>query len=149
MNKYNLGFISDEDIYNHVKATVQCFQQDLFCHVGNDWKTSVDGFDAVNEERHIYVLWIDNPLKLKDKDKRYIMIKLFDCLLKDKKAECYVVDTTDTSLRKFTWKYEVSGQVYQDKRIHGVSIGTFYDVVFNESGCYQKNRGVLQNVLAD
>lgn len=61
MNKYNLGFISDEDIYNHVKVTVQCFQQDLFCHVGNDWKTSVDGFDVVNEERQFMLYLLIHP----------------------------------------------------------------------------------------
>ena len=39
MNKYNLGYISDEDIYNHIKATVGCFHRDLFRHIGNGWKS--------------------------------------------------------------------------------------------------------------
>lgn len=147
MNKYNLGFISDEDIYSHVKSTVRCFHQNLFRHIGNGWKTSVDGFDAMNTERHIYSLWLDNPLELKDKDRRYIMIKMFDCLLKDKEAECYVVDTTDTSSRTFLWSYEAEGQVYQHERIHGVSIGTFYDIALGGEGCLRKVCGVLQDVL--
>lgn len=149
MNKYNLGFISDEDIYNHVKASVRCFHQNLFRHIGNGWKTSVDGFDAVNTERHIYSLWMDNPLELKDKDKRNIIIKMFDCLLKDKEAECYVVDMTDTSSKDFLWNYETEGQTYQHKHIHGVSIGTFYDVAFGGEGCLRKVGGVLQDVLTD
>lgn len=80
MNKYNLGFISDEDIYNHVKTTMEGFHLNLFRHIGNGWKTSVDGFDVVNEERHIYSLWIDNPLEQNDKEKKHIMIRMFDCL---------------------------------------------------------------------
>lgn len=147
MNKYNLGFISDEDIYNHVKTTVKYFHQNLFHHIGNGWKTSVDGFDVANEERHIYSLWIDNPLELKDKERRYIMIKMFDCLLKDKEAECYVVDTADTSSRTFLWSYEAEGQFYQHEHIHGVSLGTFYDIALDGERCLRKIRGVLQDVL--
>ena len=29
MNKYNLGFISDEDIYNHVKTTVLQYRKNI------------------------------------------------------------------------------------------------------------------------
>ena len=29
MNKYNLGFISDEDIYNHVKTTVLQYRRNI------------------------------------------------------------------------------------------------------------------------
>lgn len=29
MNNYNLGFISDEDIYNHVKATVLQYRRNI------------------------------------------------------------------------------------------------------------------------
>lgn len=108
MRNYNLGFISDEDIFNHVRDTVRrysasislrdfnknlidpikltfdakvygrsmeeivvsecmrqmdksnnnhigCFHQNLFRYAGNGWTVPSEGFDVVNEERHIFV----------------------------------------------------------------------------------------------
>lgn len=108
MRNYNLGFISDESIYNHVRETVvrysaglslrefnknivdpikltfdakiygrtveevvasECirqmdksnnnhigyFHQNLFRYAGNGWTVPSEGFDVVNEERHIFV----------------------------------------------------------------------------------------------
>lgn len=59
MRNNNLGFISDEKIYNHVRETVTrysaSFHQNLFRYAGNGWTVPPEGFDVVNEERHIFV----------------------------------------------------------------------------------------------
>lgn len=53
MRNNNLGFISDEDIYNHVRETVLqygleistsgYFNLNIFKYAGNGWKVSQDG----------------------------------------------------------------------------------------------------------
>ena len=184
MNKYNLGFISDEDIYNHVKTTVLQYRRNidlkkldknvdfikltfdtkiygemdenyiayvhqcLFKNANKDWTTSNKGFDVVNEKRHIYSLFTDTS-KMKRKQKCSLMIKMFDKILKDDKAHCYVVDISDCSQKDAHFTYEVDKQTLQDERIHHVSVRTFYDLAFGEKDCYLKIGEVLPIVLED
>ena len=185
MNIYNLSFISDEDIYNHVKTTVLqyrrnidlkefnkniidpikltfdakiygemdedyigYFHQSLFKYVNEDWMTSYNGFDVVNEKRHIYSFFTDAS-KMKRKHKCSIMIKMFDKVLKDDKAHCYVVDISDCSQKDAHFTYDVDKQTLQDERIHHVSVSTFYDLAFEEKDSYLKVAKILSNVLGD
>lgn len=45
MRNYNLGFISDKNIYHHVQ----------------------EGFDVVNEEKHIFACLLESPKSLPKK----------------------------------------------------------------------------------
>ena len=36
MHKYNLGFISDEDIYEHVKMTVEAYRREITLNQFNE-----------------------------------------------------------------------------------------------------------------
>ena len=103
--------------------TVANFKTELYPQLSKEDKKLID----------LFYLKFDNENLLK--------------LLKDKEAECYVVDTADTSSRTFLWSYEAEGQVYQHEHIHGVSIGTFYDIALGGEGCLRKVCGVLQEVL--
>ncbi len=111
MHNYNLGFISDQDIYEHVKNTVlkyrvfidlkqfnhnvidpikltfdakvygksfeeiieaECirqidkgntnhigyFHQNIFRYAGDGWEVPNMGFDVVNEEKHIFCVFL-------------------------------------------------------------------------------------------
>lgn len=161
MNKYNLGFISDEDVYNRLKASVlevgfkdypldiDCIHLHLLKSIRNKRIISIEGFDIVDEEQKIYSLLKTNTTTMKRNEKRKVMIKLFDKLLKDPDAQCYVVNLTDDLPKDDIWVYEANGQVYQNKRIHHVSINTFYDVVLGEKGYYQKVYNILPSILAD
>ena len=110
---------------------------------------SIEGFDFVDEEQKIYSLLKSNTTGMKRNEERKVMIKLFDKLLKDPDAQCYVVDLTDDLPKNDIWVYKASGQVYQDKRIHHVSINTFYDIVLGEKGYYQRIYNILLSILAD
>lgn len=185
MNKYNLGFISDEDIYNHVKTTVlqyrknidlkefnkniidpikmtfdaniygemskdyiSYFHQCIFNYANEDWTTSNNGFDVVNKKRHIYSLFTDTS-NMKRKHKCSLMIKMFDKILKDDKAHCYVVDISDCSQKDAHFTYKANKQTLQDDRIHHVSVRTFYDLAFGEKDSYLKIGEVLPEILGD
>lgn len=124
------------------------FHQCLFKYANKDWTTSNKGFDVVNEKRHIYSLFTDTS-KMKRKHKCGLMIKMFDKILKDDKAHCYVVDISDCSQKDADFTYEVDKQTLQDERIHHVSVRTFYDLAFGEKDSYLKIGEVLPIVLED
>ena len=206
MKKYNLGFISDEDIYNHVKATVlqyrrnidlkefnkniidpikltfdakiygqtmqqtiesECirqidktnnnrigyFHQYLFKFAGNGWVVPDNGdqggFDVLNDERHIYAILRNKPSKMKHQAKRTSMIRMFDKILKDKDAVCYLVDMSECSSKDYPWKLNIDSNTYENANIRYVSIKSFYDIAFEKSDTYEMVCNVLPNILSD
>ena len=118
MRNYNLGFISDENIFS------------LFQNVGNGWTVSTDRFDLANEGRHIYSFIRPDAEKMSDRQMRYLMIKMFDKVIKDKDAHCYVVDLNAPSQLDAPWTYKADGQTYWHERLHHTSIATFLDLAF-------------------
>lgn len=134
MNKYNLGFISDEVIDNHaIIMTTDCvgFHQRLIAQTGDDWELSINGFDVANTKRHIYSFLRTDISKISDKQMRYLMIKMFDKIIKDKDAHCYVVDLNAPSWLDELLTYRTGGQAYWHERLHHTSIATFLNLAFN------------------
>lgn len=202
MRNYNLGFISDENIYNHVRETVtrysasidlkefnkniidpikltfdakvygrsmeevvasECirqmdksnnnhigyFHQNLFRYAGNGWTVPPEGFDVVNEERHIYACLLDNPKSLTKKKKNSLMIRCFDKQIHDKGAVCYIVNMSDHSGKDETWKADDIEDDFSSKDMRLVSIDRFYEIVFNDKTAYQRICDVLPQILED
>lgn len=202
MRAYNLGFISDENIYNHVKETVlrysanidlkefnkniidpikltfdakvygrsmeevvaaECirqmdksnnnhigyFHQNLFRYAGNGWSVSTQGFDVVNEERHIFACLIENVNNLPKKKSNALFIHCFDKLLKDNKAICYIVNLNDYSGTEELWKFVDKNDTFSSNNLRLVSIDRFYTIVFNEIDAYQKVCDTLPAILED
>lgn len=202
MRNYNLGFISDENIYNHVRETVtrysasidlkefnkniidpikltfdakvygrsmeevvasECirqmdksnnnhigyFHQNLFRYAGNGWMVPPEGFDVVNEERHIYACLLDNPKSLTKKKKNSLMIRCFDKQIHDKGAVCYIVNMSDHSGKDETWKADDIEDDFSSKDMRLVSIDRFYEIVFNDKTAYQRICDVLPQILED
>ena len=202
MRHYNLGFISDEDIYNHVKETVmrysasinlrefnknivdpikltfdakvygktmeevvasECmrqmdksnnnhigyFHQNLFRYAGHGWTVPPEGFDVVNEEMHIFVEMKNNLNKMKHKEQRLMMMRMFDKLLKDSKATCLMVDLSKYNSVEMPWIVDVDGCKYSDERIKYCSISRFYEIAFGHKDAYQVLCSSLPTILSD
>ena len=202
MRNYNLGFISDENIYKHVKETVmrysasidleafnkniidpikltfdskvygrtmeeviasECmrqmdksnnnhigyFHQNLFRYAGNGWTVPEEGFDVVNEEKHIFSVFHDNPFEMKRKNKIKLMIKMLGKVLTDEEAVCYIVDTSKHIHQEESWSIEIDKQICGDERIRYISIPAFYDKAFCQNGCYQNVLHIFPMVLED
>ncbi len=199
MNKYHLGFISDEDIFNHVKETVQrysanidlkefnkniidpikltfdakvygrtmeevvaaeCirqmdksnnnhigyFHQNLFRYAGNGWSVPTEGFDIVNEERHIYAYLFYAHEKFTQKDINSMLIRCFDKKIREKEAVFYVVDVNDHSRAEEAWR--VYDNIDSDF-VRLVSIDRFYEIAFPQEDAYRKLCDVLPQIVND
>lgn len=201
MKSYNLGFISDKDIFNHVKETVlrysanidlaafnksiidpikltfdakvygrtieevvasECmrqmdksnnnhigyFHQNLFRYAGNGWMVPKEGFDVVNEERHIYALLNDDVSKMKTAIKNKVVMKFMNQLMKDEKAICMIVDLANYSYVEKSWSIDGEDGYFDDK-FRYISINGFYEVVFGKTNAYKQIVDVLPVILSD
>jgi len=201
MKSYNLGFISDKDIFNHVKETVlrysanidlaafnkniidpikltfdakvygrtieevvasECmrqmdksnnnhigyFHQNLFRYAGNGWTVPKEGFDVVNEERHIYALLNDDVSKMKTAIKNKVVMKFMNQLMKDEKAICMIVDLANYSYVEKSWSIDGKDGYFDDK-FRYISINGFYEVVFGKTNAYKQIVDVLPVILSD
>ena len=202
MKQYNLGFVSDEEIYNHVRETVmrysanidlkvfnknivdpikltfdakvygrtmeevvasECmrqmdksnnnhigyFHQNLFRYAGNGWTVPTEGFDVVNEERHIFVEMKNKPSKMKHSAKRALAIKAYDKLLHDKDATVMIVDMQNLSGINVPWMIRMDDMSFVNERLRIVSIDKFYDLIFSHDGAYSQICNALPTILSD
>lgn len=202
MKKYNLGFISDKDIFEHVKETVQrysaninlkefnkniidpikltfdakvygrtmeevvaseCirqmdksnnnhigyFHQNLFRYAGNGWSVPVEGFDVVNEEKHIFVEMKNKHNTMNSAAAQKTYMKMQNKIIRDSKATCMLVEVIATRSQNKTWIATVDKEQFKNENIRRVSIDKFYEIVFNDSLAFVKLCRVLPKVLDD
>jgi hypothetical protein len=202
MNKYNLGFISDEDIYNHVKQTVmlysanidlkafnkniidpikltldskvygrsmeeiiasECmrqmdksnnnhigyFHQNLFRYAGNGWTVPTEGFDVVNEERHIFVEMKNKHNTMNSASSQKTYMKMQHKIVRDSKATCMLVEVIATRSQNKTWVVTVDKERFNNENIRRVSMDKFYEIVFDDSEAFVKLCKALPAIIDD
>jgi hypothetical protein len=202
MNKYNLGFISDEDIYNHVKQTVmlysanidlkafnkniidpikltfdskvygrsmeeiiasECmrqmdksnnnhigyFHQNLFRYAGNGWTVPTEGFDVVNEERHIFVEMKNKHNTMNSASSQKTYMKMQHKIVRDSKATCMLVEVIATRSQNKTWVVTVDKERFNNENIRRVSMDKFYEIVFDDSEAFVKLCKALPTIIDD
>ena len=202
MRAYNLGFISDTDIYNHVKETVlrysanidlkkfnknivdpikltfdakvygrtiedvvaaECirqmdksnnnhigyFHQNLFRYAGNGWTVPEQGFDVVNEERHIYVEMKNKHNTMNSAASQKTYMKMQNKIVRDSRATCMLVETIATHSQNKTWIVTVDKEQFNNENIRRVSMDKFYEIVFGDSLAFVKLCKILPSILDD
>lgn len=202
MRAYNLGFISDTDIYNHVKETVlrysanidlkkfnknivdpikltfdakvygrtiedvvaaECmrqmdksnnnhigyFHQNLFRYAGNGWTVPEQGFDVINEERHIYVEMKNKHNTMNSAASQKTYMKMQNKIVRDSRATCMLVETIATHSQNKTWIVTVDKEQFSNENIRRVSMDKFYEIVFGDSLAFVKLCKILPSILED
>ena len=202
MNKYNLGFISDEDIYNHVRETVmlysasidlkafnkniidpikltfdskvygrsmeeviasECmrqmdksnnnhigyFHQNLFRYAGNGWKVPTEGFDVVNEEKHIFVEMKNKHNTMNSASSQKTYMKMQHKIVRDSRSTCMLVEAIATRSQNKTWIVTVDKERFNNENIRRVSMDKFYEIVFNDSEAFVKLCRALPSIIDD
>ena len=202
MRKYNLGFIPDEDIFEHVKETVmrysanidlaafnkniidpikltfdakvygrpieeviasECirqmdksnnnhigyFHQNLFRYAGNGWTVPKEGFDVVNEERHIFVEMKNKHNTMNSSASAKTYMKMQHKIVRDSKATCLLVETIATQSQNKTWIVTVDGEQFNNDHIRRVSMDKFYEIVFGDKLAFSKLCRALPDILDD
>ena len=202
MKKYNLGFISDNNIFRHVKETVQrysanidlkefnrntvdpikltfdakvygrtmeeviaseCmrqmdksnnnhigyFHQNLFRYAGNGWSVPEQGFDVVNEEKHIFVEMKNKHNTMNSAAAQKTYMKMQQKIIRDSKATCMLVEVIATRSQDKTWIATVDKERFENEHIRRVSIDKFYEIVFNDPLAFVKLCKALPTILDD
>lgn len=202
MRNYNLGFISDEDIFNHVRDTVrrysasislrdfnknlidpikltfdakvygrsmeeivvpECmrqmdksnnnhigyFHQNLFRYAGNGWTVPSEGFDVVNEERHIFVEMKNKHNTMNSAASQKTYIKMQNKIVRDSRATCMLVEVIATKSQNKTWIITVDKEQFNNEHIRRVSMDKFYEIVFGDALAFSKLCRALPDILDD
>lgn len=202
MREYNLGFISDENIYNHVKETVlrysasldlkkfnkniidpikltfdakvyrrtmeevvasECmrqmdksnnnhigyFHQNLFRYAGNGWTVPTEGFDVVNEERHIFVEMKNKHNTMNSAASQKTYMKMQNKIVRDSRATCMLVETIATRSQNKTWIVTVDKEQFNNENIRRVSMDKFYEIVFEDASAFARLCKALPDILDD
>ncbi len=202
MREYNLGFISDENIYNHVRETVlrysanidlskfnkniidpikltfdakvygrtmeeviasECmrqmdksnnnhigyFHQNIFRYAGNGWIVPTEGFDVVNEERHIFVEMKNKHNTMNSAASQKTYMKMQNKIVRDSRATCMLVETIATRSQNKTWVVTVDKEQFKNENIRRVSMDKFYEIVFEDSLAFVKLCKTLPDILDD
>lgn len=202
MRNYNLGFISDENIYEHVKETVmrysasidlaafnkniidpikltfdskvygrtmeeviasECmrqmdksnnnhigyFHQNLFRYAGNGWTVPEEGFDVVNEERHIFVEMKNKHNTMNSAAGQKTYIKMQNKIVRDSKATCMLVEAIATRSQNKTWIVTVDKERFNNENIRRVSMDKFYEIVFGDAEAFVKMCRALPDIIDD
>lgn len=199
---YNLGFISDEDIYNHVKETVQrysvsidlnefnsnivdpikltfdakvygrtleeviaseCFRQmdksnnnhigyfhqNLFRYAGNGWEVPAEGFDVVNNNRHIFVEIKNKHNTMNSAASQKTYMKMQNKIVRDSRATCMLVEVIAKKSQNKTWVVTVDKEQFNNEHIRRVSMDKFYEIVFEDPLAFAKLCRALPVILDD
>ena len=202
MRNYNLGFISNENIYNHVRETVlrysaninlkefnkniidpikltfdakvygrtmeevvasECirqmdksnnnhigyFHQNLFRYAGNGWMVPTEGFDVVNEEKHIFVEMKNKHNTMNSASSQKTYMKMQNKIVRDSRATCMLVETIATKSQNKTWVVTVDKEQFNNDHIRRVSIDKFYEIVFDDTYAFAKLCKALPIILDD
>lgn len=199
---YNLGFISDEDIYNHVRETVQrysvsidlnefnsnivdpikltfdakvygrtleeviaseCFRQmdksnnnhigyfhqNLFRYAGNGWEVPEEGFDVVNNNRHIFVEIKNKHNTMNSAASQKTYMKMQNKIVRDGRATCMLVEVIAKRSQNKTWVVTVDKEQFNNEHIRRVSMDKFYEIVFEDPLAFAKLCKALPVILDD
>ena len=202
MQDYNLGFISNENIFNHVRETVlkystninlkefnkniidpikltfdskvygrnmeevildECirqmdkhnnnhvgyFHQNIFRYAANGWSVPTEGFDVVNEERHIFVEMKNKHNTMNSASSQKTYMKMQNKIVRDSRAVCMLVEVIANRSQDKTWVVSVDKEQFNNDHIRRVSIDKFYGIVFGDSLAFMKLCRALPNILDD
>ena len=166
MHDYNLGFISNENIYQHVKKTVEGyrrenglitinaimirdFHKNILHYAPNGWIIPEKGFDVENQERHIFVEMKDRHITMNSLSSQYTYIKMQQKLLEDDEAICYLVEYLSTKSRDEIWEFSLDNTLYSHERIRRMSLDRFYTLVFKDNEAYSKLHNKLPEIISD
>lgn len=202
MNTYNLGFITSDDIYNHVKDTISkyrfqmnlkdfnknlidpikltfdskvygksieeiieneilrqidksntnhigYFHQNIFKYMGSDWEVPEEGFDVINEDKHLFVEMKNKHNTMNSASAQKTYIKMQSKILEDDQAICMLVEVIAKNSQDIDWKITLDKKPYKNNRIRRVSIDKFYEIVTGDKDAFRKLCQILPTIIED
>jgi hypothetical protein len=135
----------DKSNNNHIGY----FHQNIFRYAGNGWIVPTEGFDVVNEERHIFVEMKNKHNTMNSAASQKTYMKMQNKIVRDSRATCMLVETIATRSQNKTWVVTVDKEQFNNENIRRVSMDKFYEIVFEDSLAFVKLCKTLPDILDD
>ena len=125
------------------------FHQNIFRHISDEWSVPKQGFDLVNEEKHIYVEMKNKHNTMNSSSAQKTYIKMQSMLLKSAENRCFLVEVIAKKSQNSPWKISLDGVPHTHEYIRRVSMELFYEMVTGDADAFRKLCEVLPMVLDD
>lgn len=135
----------DKSNNNHIGY----FHQNLFRYAGGGWSVPSEGFDVVNEEKHIFVEMKNKHNTMNSAAAQKTYMKMQNKIIRDSKATCMLVEVISTRSQNKTWIATVDKEQFDNEHIRRVSIDKFYEIVFGDPMAFVKLCKALPIILDD
>lgn len=128
---------------------IGAFHQQLFSFAKMGWVVPKQGFDLVNEERHIYceIKNKHNTMNSASSQKTYMQMQAK--LLDDDQGQCFLVEVIAKKSQNIKWAMSLNGKPYSHERIRRISMDQFYEIVFGDRLAFYKLCNALPVILDD
>ena len=144
--------VSSECIRQMDKANnnhIGYFHQNLFRYVGNGWIVPQEGFDVINEDKHIFVEMKNKHNTMNSASSQKTYMKMQNKIVRDSRAVCMLVEIIAKKSQNVTWIVTVDKEQFSNDKIRRVSIDKFYELVFDDKTAFCKLCRALPEILDD
>lgn len=136
----------DKSNTNHIGF----FHQNIFSVIGQpDWEVPQKGFDIINKSEMIFVEIKNKHNTMNSNSSAKTYMKMMDHIMKNPKANCYLVEVIATNTQNKSWTVTVDGVKLSDQRIRRVSIDKFYEIVTGDKLAFSKLCQALPRIIED
>ncbi len=125
------------------------FHQNIFRYISDEWSVPKQGFDLVNEAKHIYVEMKNKHNTMNSSSAQKTYIKMQSMLLKSAENRCFLVEVIAKKSQNVPWKISLDGVPHTHEYIRRVSMELFYEIVTGDADAFKKLCEVLPMVLDD
>ena len=165
LKDYELSFISNEDLFFHVKETIDfkltrevaiptlqynnVFHQRLLKSIANNNRSLSSGFDLIDKDNKIFAEVKRKCPSMNSFSARDTYIKMQHTVLSDRSSLCYLVELLAKPSQNALWKVSIDGQQLSHNNIRRISVAKFYHQITGVSSAFKELHQVLPRVFND
>jgi len=162
---YGLPFISNEDLFLHVKEVVKskpsdkitlsqlentgCFHQSILKSIAGNKFSLSKGLDVISIDKKIYAEVKSKCPSMNSVSARNTYMQMQHEILLDRTTTCYLVEILAKPHQDALWKITLNGQKLFHENVRRISIDQFYLQVTGISNAFKDLCHVLPKVLED
>ena len=146
MREYNLTFIDNEDLFNHVKETIEKYRFKINLKEFN--KNLIDPIKLTFDAK-IYVEMKNKHNTMNSSSSQKTFMRMQSKLLEDRANRCYLIEVIAKNSQNIAWKISLDGESTYHENIRRVSIDKFYEIVTGEKEAFKQLVEALPKVIDD
>lgn len=125
------------------------FHQNIFNFIGEGWSVPNQGFDIINDSKHIFVELKNKHNTMNSASSQKTYTKMQSTILRNDQATCMLVEVIAKHSQDKPWMISLDGERITHERIRRVSIDKFYGLVTGTNTAFYQLCSVLPVVLDD